>query len=217
MKRRDTLKALTLSSMGIAAINPQELLAERRALETDLTDPDAALLEDPIKIPGGRLKEEAIRDARLMKEKFFTPTELATLTVLSDIIIPADAKSESASKAGVPAFIEFMVKDQPNWQTPFRGGLQWLNTESRKRFNKVFTQLTKAQQIEIVDDIAYPEKAKPEMSQGVAFFNIMRNFTATGFYTSQIGIKDLGYMGNTPNQWNGVPDEVLKQYSLSYE
>ena len=55
------------------------------------------------------------------------------------------------------------------------------------------------------------------MSQGVAFFNIMRNFTATGFYTSEIGIKDLGYMGNTPNQWNGVPDEVLKQYKLSYD
>ncbi|GAB3182177.1 gluconate 2-dehydrogenase subunit 3 family protein [Telluribacter humicola] len=209
MKRRDSLKALTISSLGVVGLNPQETLAEQRALET-------ALADDPIKIPGGRLKEEAIRDAKLMKEKFFTPQELATITVLADIIIPADSKSGSATQAGVPAFIEFMMKDQPQWQTPFRGGLRWLDVESRKRFNKPFTAVTKAQQIELVDDIAYPEKAKPEMSQGVAFFNIMRNFTATGFYTSQIGIKDIGYMGNTPNQWEGVPADVLKQYGVSY-
>ena len=66
------------------------------------------------------------------------------------------------------------------------------------------------------DEIAYPKKAKPEMQQGVAFFNLMRNLTATGFYTSEIGVKDVGYLGNTPNQWNGVPDDVLKQYGLSY-
>jgi gluconate 2-dehydrogenase gamma chain len=69
----------------------------------------------------------------------------------------------------------------------------------------------------MVDQIAYPEQAKPEMSQGVAFFSLVRNLTATGFFTSQMGIKDLGYVGNTPNNWPGVPDEVLKQYGLSYE
>ena len=210
MKRRDSLKALTISSLGVVGLNPQETLAERRELETSLPD-------DPIKVPGGRLKEEAIRDAKLMKEKFFTPQELATVTVLADIIIPADAKSGSASQAGVPAFIEFMMKDLPQWQTPMRGGLRWLDVESRKRFGKPFTGATKAQQIQLVDDIAYPEKAKPGMSQGVAFFNLMRNFTATGFYTSQIGIKDIGYMGNTPNQWEGVPADVLKQYGVSYD
>jgi hypothetical protein len=44
----------------------------------------------------------------------------------------------------------------------------------------------------------------------------MRNLTASGFYTTKIGIEDIGYMGNKPNQWNGVPDEVLKQYNVSY-
>ncbi|WP_247234934.1 gluconate 2-dehydrogenase subunit 3 family protein [Telluribacter sp. SYSU D00476] len=210
MKRRDSLKALTISSLGVVGLNPQETLAERRELETSLPD-------DPIKVPGGRQKEEAIRDAKLMKEKFFTPQELATVTVLADIIIPADSKSGSASQAGVPAFIEFMMKDLPQWQTPMRGGLRWLDVESRKRFNKPFTGATKAQQIQLVDDIAYPGKAKPEMSQGVAFFSLMRNFTATGFYTSQMGIKDIGYMGNTPNQWEGVPADVLKQYGVSYD
>ena len=71
--------------------------------------------------------------------------------------------------------------------------------------------------MEIVDEIAWPEKAKPEMQQGVSFFNLMRDLTATGFYTSQIGIKDIGYAGNKPNQWNGVPDDVLAQYGLKYD
>ena len=68
----------------------------------------------------------------------------------------------------------------------------------------------------MVDEIAYPKKAKPEMAQGVSFFTLLRDLTATGFYTSEIGTKDVGYMGNVPNQWNGVPDDVLKQYNLAY-
>ncbi|MHA4741107.1 gluconate 2-dehydrogenase subunit 3 family protein [Dyadobacter sp. MSC1_007] len=211
MKRRDSLRALTLSSLGITALSPQVALAEQRELETQMPP------ETPLKIPGGRTKEEAIRDAKLMKEKFLTVGELATIKVLVDIIIPADEKSGSASQAGVPEFIEFIVKDMPQHQTPLRGGLKWLDRESTKRFGKTFVLASKAQQIQIVDDIAYPEKAKPIYSQGVAFFNQMRNLTASGFYTSKIGIADLGYMGNTPNVWEGVPADVLKQYGLSYD
>jgi gluconate 2-dehydrogenase gamma chain len=211
MKRRDTLKALTLSSLGLTAMNPQVALAEQR--EMDMMNPP----ETPIKIPGGRQKSEAIHDAKLMKEKFFTVTELATVKVLVDIIIPADAKSGSASQAGVPDFIEFIAKDMPQNQIPLRGGLKWLDLESNKRFKKTFILSTKAQQLQIIDDIAYPEKAKPALSQGVAFFNLMRNLTASGYYTSRIGIDDLGYVGNTPNVWEGVPADVLKQYGLSYE
>jgi hypothetical protein len=211
MKRRDSLKALTLSSLGIAALNPQVALAEQRELDSQFPP------ETPIKIPGGRQKEEAIRDAKLMKEKFFTVPELATIKVLCDIIIPADAKSGSASQAGVPQFIEFIAKDMPQNQTPLRGGLRWLDRESNKRFSKIFTLCSSAQQLQIVDDIAYPEKAKPIFSQGVAFFNLMRNLTASGFYTTKIGIGDIGYVGNTPNVWEGVPPDVLKQYGLSYD
>jgi hypothetical protein len=68
----------------------------------------------------------------------------------------------------------------------------------------------------MVDRIAWPKKAKPEMSQGVAFFNLIRNLVSTGFYTSEMGVKDVGYIGNVPNQWNGVPDDVLKQYNVAY-
>jgi hypothetical protein len=141
---------------------------------------------------------------------------MATITVLGDIIIPKDEVSGSASDAKVPDFIEFIVKDKPEHQVPMRGGLRWLDIECFKRYNNSFVECSKQQQIEMVDAIAYPKKAKPEMKQGVAFFNLMRNLTATGFYTTEIGVKDVGYMGNTPNQWNGVPDDVLKQYNLAY-
>jgi gluconate 2-dehydrogenase gamma chain len=163
-----------------------------------------------------RMKEEAEHYKEVTSSTFFTPEEMATITVLGDIIIPKDEVSGSASDAKVPDFIEFIVKDKPEHQVPMRGGLRWLDIECFKRYNNSFVECSKQQQIEMVDAIAYPKKAKPEMKQGVAFFNLMRNLTATGFYTSEIGVKDVGYMGNTPNQWNGVPDDVLKQYNLAY-
>lgn len=210
MKRRDSLKALTISSLGLAGFAHQEVLAETLPKQPDIQ----SSAPDDIKIPAGRVKEEAIRDAELMKRKFFTDHELATITVLSDIIIPKDDVSGSASEAGVTDFIEFIAKDMPQHQTPLRGGLRWLDVESNKRFKNKFIKLSKTQQLNIVDDIAYPFEVKPEYAQGAAFFSLMRNLTATGFYTSQIGIKDIGFMGNTPNMWEGVPADVLKQYGL---
>lgn len=205
MKRRDSIKAILVGTVASSVLVDACKTADEKATAT--TTPASTI---------DRTKEEAAIEARLMAETYFTKHEMATIAVLSDIIIPKDDVSGSATEAGVPDFIEFIVKDMPQHQTPMRGGLRWLDLESTKRFEKAFVDCDSKQQIAIVDDIAYPEKAKPEMKQGVAFFNLMRNLTATGFYTSQIGVKDLGYAGNTPNQWNGVPDEVLKQYGLSY-
>ncbi|HEY5918838.1 MAG TPA: gluconate 2-dehydrogenase subunit 3 family protein, partial [Chryseolinea sp.] len=111
----------------------------------------------------------------------------------------------------------FIVKDMPHYQTPLRGGIKWLDIQCMKRFDMDFASCNAQQQIEIVDEIAFPEKAKPEMLQGVSFFNTMRDLTACGFFTSKIGIEDLGYAGNKPNQWDGVPKEVLEQYGLKYD
>jgi hypothetical protein len=147
---------------------------------------------------------------------YFTPDEMATITILGDIIIPRDEVSGSASDAKVPQFIEFIVKDIPEHQIPMRGGLRWLDMQCLNRFGNPFKDCTQPQQIEVVNDIAYPKKAKPEMAPGVAFFTLMRNLTATGFFTSEMGVKDIGYMGNVPTQWKGVPDDVLKQYGLAY-
>jgi len=207
MNRRKSIKALFIGTASTAVMIEACKTADKKTEEnkTGIQEADA-----------DRMKEEIAFNKKLQEETFFTKEEMATITVLADIIIPRDDVSGSASDAKVPDFIEFIVKDMPQHQTPMRGGLRWLDVESLKRFDKSFTALTAQQRLQIVDDIAYPAKAKPDMKQGVAFFNLMRNLTATGFYTSQIGVKDIGYMGNKPNQWNGVPDEVLKQYDLSY-
>ena len=206
MKRRDSLKALALSTFGIVAPKSDP------SVEVEILKEKG----DPTDCKNGRTPDEQVRDTKLQKDKFFTPHELKTVTILSDIIIPADAVSGSASQAGVPAFIEFMMKDQPSNQTPMRGGLRWLDNQCVKSFDKKFVDCTSTQRIEMVDKIAYPGLAKKEYSQGVSFFNLMRNLTVTGFYTTQMGFKDVGYVGNTPNNWEGVPDDVLKQYGLSY-
>jgi len=178
-----------------------------------------------------RSKEEMEFENKLLAMgRFFSDHEMATITVLGDIIIPKDEVSGSASDAKVPEFIDFIVRDMPQHQTPMRGGLRWLDMECLKRYEKTFVDCDHQQQIEIVNDIAYPEieytdekgnkmkkgKEKPGMKQGVAFFSLMRNLTATGFYTSAIGVKDIGYLGNQVNQWNGIPADVLKQHGLAY-
>lgn len=211
MKRRDILKGISFGSLGLVGLNPQvtaaESLDDHPALETgDKKEPKFKQY--------GRTEYENARDAKLFAEQFFNKHELQTIGVLADIIIPPDARSGGATDAGVPEFIEFMAKDKPDFQTPLRGGLGWLDNESQKRFGKVFIEITPAQRIEIVEDIAYPEQKKPGMSHGIVFFSLMRNLTASGFWSSKIGIADIGYVGNTPNVWNGVPEEVLKQYGL---
>jgi hypothetical protein len=207
MDRRKSLKLIAAGALASGAVAAGCTPDDKKKTGT-ATEPTFSLDRNEFE-----LKHEK---ELLAKEKFFTDHEMATITVLVDIIIPKDEVSGSASDAKVPEFIEFIVKDMPNHQTPMRGGLRWLDIQCMKRYEKSFVDCSQQQQIEMVDDIAYPEKAKKEMSQGVKFFNLMRNLTATGFYTSEIGVKDLGYMGNTPNQWNGVPDEVLKQYGLAY-
>ena len=164
-----------------------------------------------------RSPDEIILEKKILaQDKFFTDHEMATLTVLVDIIIPKDEKSGAASEAGVPAFLEFIVKDMPDHQLPLRGGLKWLDLYTIKKFEKPFIDCTPKDQLSLINQIAYPNQAPKDMQQGVSFFSLLRNLTATGFYTSEIGVKDLGYMGNQPNQWNGVPKEVLDEYKVSY-
>lgn len=208
MNRRDSLRAL-----GIGTLSTGTLLAACKSNKDDKTKVEDA--STPPSPQAGRQSYELERDARLHKETFFTKEEMAAITVLADIIIPKDENSGSASDAKVPDFIEFMAKDLPEHQLPLRGGLRWTNLQCLNRYGKAFVDCSHQQQIELIDMIAYPEKAKPEMAQGVAFFNLMRDLTATGFFSSQIGVKDLGFVGNAPNRWNGVPDDVLKQYGIA--
>jgi len=213
MDRRKSIKTIIVGTVGtlsagalVEACNPGEEKKNDAPKVADATAPAET----------NRMKEEEEHYKEVVSKTFFTPGEMATITVLGDIIIPKDEHSGSASDAKVPDFIEFIVKDIPSHQIPMRGGLRWLDVQCLNRYGKAFKDCAQQQQIEMVDAIAYPKKAKPEMAQGVAFFNLMRNLVSTGFFTSQMGVKDLGYAGNVPNQWNGVPDDVLKQYGLAY-
>ena len=209
MDRRETLKTMMVGAIAGASIGTAGC-APNKETET------AAQPESPLY---GRTPKELERDAALMKEQFFTPSEASTLAVLCDIILPATPSAVSAVDAGVPEFVEFIAKDMPNHQVPLRGGLMWLNTESNRRYNKAFEACSNSEQIEIIEDIAYPFKddENSNFGPGVAFFNLVRNLTLTGYYTSKPGLADLGYKGNIPNIWDGVPEDVLAEHGMSYD
>ncbi|HVZ56723.1 MAG TPA: gluconate 2-dehydrogenase subunit 3 family protein [Chitinophagaceae bacterium] len=207
MDRRKSIKTLLVGTISTGVLVEACKSEDKKAVLSDANATVSTL---------NRMKEEEEHYKEVISKTFFTEHEMATITLLADIIIPKDEVSGSASDAKVPEFIEFIVKDQPGHQTPMRGGLRWLDMQCIRQFDKPFRDCTHEQQIQMVDQIAYPKKAKPDMQPGVAFFSLMRNLTATGFYTSEIGVKDVGYIGNTPNQWNGVPEDVLKQYGLAY-
>jgi hypothetical protein len=206
MDRREHLKLLLTGSIGAGLLSAAACTPDEKA-ELD------ALAGGGY----GRTPEEARRDADLKADTFYTPHEMATIAILVDIIIPRDEVSGSATDAGVPGFIEFITKDMPSYKIPMRGGLMWLDIESRARFGSDFVAATAAQRMELVDDIAWPETAAPAMMPGVRFFNRIRGLAATGFYTTRMGFDDLGYKGNTPNEWDGVPPEVLAKHGLSYD
>lgn len=204
MNRRESFKAL-----GLTVISSGVLMEACKTKEEKVATPDTGDAE------AGREKAEIEHNNNIKNSaKFFTDNEMATITILADMIIPKDEKSGSASDAKVPEFIEFIVKDIPSHQVPMRGGLRWLDMQCLNRYNNSFKDASKDQQLEMVTDIAYPKNVKPGMQPGVGFFNRMRDLTASGFFTSEIGVKDLGYLGNTPNKWEGVPQDILKQYGL---
>jgi hypothetical protein len=151
---------------------------------------------------------------------FFTAVEWRTVGVLSDDIIPRDARSGSATDAGVPAFIDFNLsvpETSEDARLQIRGGLAWLNNESRKRFKTSYATATPAQRHQILDDIAWPEKAKPEFSHGTAFFSRFRDLVGMGFFSSAMGWKDLRYVGNVFNpDWQGCPDAAMKKLGVSF-
>ena len=153
--------------------------------------------------------------------KFFNKHEWATVAMLADYIIPRDERSGSATDAKVPEYMDFLLAEKdanPATGVAMHGGLAWLDTECRTRFGRTFLQSSMSQREGVLDDIAWPKNAKPGLSHGVAFFNSFRDLTAAGFFSSEMGHRDVKYQGNVFNpNWNGCPDEVLHQLGVSYD
>jgi hypothetical protein len=156
------------------------------------------------------------------RPKFFTAGEWATVRVLADIVIPRDERSGSATDAGVPEFMDFIlddpladVRERERLQTRMRGGLAWLERECVRRCGKGFAEATPVERTALLDDIAFPAKARPEMEPGAAFFTLFRDLTASGFWSSKMGVDDLRFMGNTfVAEWTGCPPDVLAKAGL---
>jgi hypothetical protein len=203
-------------------MNPPSLklrTSRREVLKILLAAPAATIAwTDAEAMQAASAAQTARAAAQAFVPKFFTATELKLVTTLADIVIPKDERSGSASDAGVPEFMDFMMVEQPARQVAMRGGLAWLDHECQQRFDKVFLDCTVAQRTAVLDDIAWPARAKPGHAHGVAFFTSFRDLTAAGFWTTRMGIDDLQYMGNrSVARWNGCPDAALKKLGVSYD
>lgn len=206
MDRRESLKSMLLGSMAVGL-----------TLESCVKETPKEVIEDKIwKYTYGRTPKEAAFDEKLMTEQFFEANELDTIKTLANIILPPN-ENGSIEDAGVVDFIEFMTKDVPEFQVKIRGGLMWLNGHCNSKYNTVFVNCTENQQKEVLDKIAFPDPKAEEQVQEVQFFSLMRNLVMTGYFTSEVGIKELDYKGNTPNNWDGVPQDVLDEHGLSYD
>ena len=207
MNRRDSIKNLTFLSIGAGLLLEGCYGISREKIKRSLT-----------RYEYGRTPEEKLYDDKLFAEKFFTNQELFTLDKICNLILPPN-EFGSIRDAEVVQLIEFMAKDIPTYKEPLRNGLIWIDNESKKRFNNLFVDCEIAQQINIFDEIAYydPNKSISDYSEPVQWFNLLRNLTMTGYFTSEVGINELGYKGNIPNIWDGVPQDILDQYGLEYD
>lgn len=192
LSRREAMQALAGIPLLAAGLDPDQVLRATEAARAALRGAD-------------------------FEPQFFTPHELATVRVLAELVIPRDGRSGGALDAGVPEFMDFILNENPGMRTAFRGGLAWLDTESRERFGREFVDVADAHRRQILDDIAWPARAKPEHSQGVAFFNRFRDLTASGFFSSELGVADLRYIGNQfVMEWTGCPPEALAKLGVRY-
>ena len=203
MNRRDALQHLLAVPAGLV-IAPE-------AVERAAAHVEAALGPTHHEAPDAQGQPPAQAAPRpAYQPKQFTTDEWRLLRVLVDYIIPRDARSGSATDAGVPEFMDFMLGEYASMRTWMKNGLGWMNAECRSRFGKGFVSCTDAQRREVLDAIAYPKQAAAAMKPGVDFFNNLRNLTASGFWSSRIGVKDLGYIGNVPvAKWEGTPRQGM--------
>ena len=179
VSRRDVLKSLTMGAMAGSVL--RVIPAQAAEYAHHLVD-----------------AEKAATPSGSYTPKFFRPQQYKTLQALCQAIIPSEGSTGGAIEAGAPEFIDLLTSENSDYQLKLGGGLMWLDATSADRYGKAYLDCAAPQQKEILDAIAYRANALKDSSlaQGVAFFAFLRNLTADGFFTSEIGIKYLGYVGN---------------------
>jgi len=189
ISRRDILRTLAVTAAGGSVL--QVIPAEA-----------AAYVHEVVR------KEKAAAPAGKYTPKYFSAPQYAALIALCDAIIPKDEKSGGAVEAGAPEFIDLLTSENEKYQLRLGGGLFWLDSSCSDRYGKTFLDCSPEQKKEVLDLIAFRKNAKQDsaLSQGVAFFAFLRRLTCDGFYTSKIGVADLGYIGNTSlHEFPGCP------------
>ncbi|MEO8480313.1 MAG: gluconate 2-dehydrogenase subunit 3 family protein [Gemmatimonadota bacterium] len=196
-----------MSDTPETGLTRRELVAVMAAMTAGATlRPTAAHAQEAL------TRSVAARAAGNYAPKIYTAHEWDTVRTLVDYLFPHDDRSGSATEAGVPEFMDTMLSLEAGMRTSHRGGLGWLDHECRERFNAPFVECTDVQRRQMLDDIAWPDKARKGYDAGVRWFNAFRDFTASGYWTSEIGVADIGYMGNTPvMSWKGCPQENLSR------
>ncbi len=177
ISRRDVLKSLTMGAMAGSVLSVIPAEAAEYAHTMVQAEKSAA----------GKYKP-----------KYFSDHQYKTIQALCQAIMPADERSGGAIEAGAPEFIDLLTSENPEYQLRLGGGLMWLDGACLDRFGKTYVECSPADQTKMLDLIAYRKNAKsdPSASQGIEFFSFLRNLTADGYFTSEIGIKDLGYVGS---------------------
>lgn len=215
MDRREALKSLLLAPLAGGVLASTACTSTSSSISTSTASINWTSL--PRSYSYGRTDVEKQRDRELFAAEYFREHELLTIAVLCDIILPSDHANGGALDAGLPEFVEFMVKDRQNFKLPIRGGIAWLDSHAISNFGADFISISETQRLSICDEIAYPDNVNPTLQAGIVFFTTMRNLTLTGYYTTALGFRDLGYVGNAPNIWDGVPEQVLRRHGMSYE
>ncbi len=194
MKRRDVVKAAVAAApLAMLPITPAE--AENAALYVE-----AAL--------------QGAAQGAVYKPKWFQPDEWAEIKVMVDLIIPRDAKSGSATDAGVPQYMDFFCSEYPSYAW-VRDALRWFDGFAYNSYQKSFVKCTDAERRAMLDQVAWPAMAAPAVRDGVNHFNRLRDFTASGFFSSRMGVRDIGYIGNVARPtWDGCPPAALKHLGV---
>jgi hypothetical protein len=189
LSRRDILKSLTMTAVAGSVL---------RVIPLEAAEYAHRLVK----------AEKAAAETSVYSPKFFSPHAYKTLQSLCDTIIPSDDEAKGAVEAGAPEFIDLLTSENKDYQVALGGGLMWLDNTCLDRYDKTYLDCTADQQKEILDLIAYRKNAKkdPSLGQGIEFFSFLRKLTADGFFTSEIGINYLGYIGNTfVSEFPGCP------------
>ncbi|WKD51474.1 gluconate 2-dehydrogenase subunit 3 family protein [Microbulbifer spongiae] len=220
--RRKALRLIATTAAAVPVIGCSEKIAKESVVREDRST--AKSVEKKLDAPKQTLARGTPTDPDLLNPKVpwemqLDAGELAVLAALCDVIIPADAVSPSASSVGAQNYInEYVSAPYANHKADLvtvRGGVVWLDGESRRRFNAPFIELSEPQKTAICEDIKWTRTAKPEFLAGARFFAKVRVLTATAFYTTEEGMADIGYVGNRPMaSFPGAPPEVLKQLGL---